>query len=189
MTALGWGDLSEGAQAGSDQLQDVRSACTMRLWVLLHAATGAKLVCAPLQVSIPYISPEYCRIGYTYNYSDIAETTFCAGGGTTDTCQGDSGGPLILDGQAADADMQAGVVSWGGEKDAYGQWTGRCASVGTPGVRGVFGLTGGNVVIISQQYAWRSFHLSCAGVHLGCRNAQLDRLHHGQHAGWPLWRL
>ena len=94
----------------------------------------------PLQVSVPYISPDDCGSKYGFSPENITDTMFCAGGDSKETCQGDGGGPIILGGQTADADMLAGVVSWGAGQADDGRWAGRCATFATPGVRGVRAL-------------------------------------------------
>ncbi|RIQ34160.1 trypsin-like serine protease [Jiangella rhizosphaerae] len=82
-TVIGWGDLEEGANAGSEELQ---------------------------QVQVPFVSDEECAAGYGDNLTPDAE--LCAGAEGIDSCQGDSGGPLlaeVTDGEY----IQVGVVSWG----------------------------------------------------------------------------
>lgn len=82
-TVIGWGDLEEGANAGSEELQ---------------------------QVQVPFVSDEECATGYGDNLS--ADVELCAGAEGIDSCQGDSGGPLlaeVTDGEY----IQVGVVSWG----------------------------------------------------------------------------
>jgi len=71
-TISGWGDLSEGANTGSDQLQ---------------------------AAEVQMIGDATCGSPSVYGTDFFAATMVCAGifpAGGKDTCQGDSGGPLVV---------------------------------------------------------------------------------------------
>lgn len=63
------------------------------------------------EVTLPLAAANDCAKAYP---SQIDDSMFCAGGGTTgkDTCQGDSGGPLVVKNSRGE-EILAGVVSWG----------------------------------------------------------------------------
>nr|WP_281387145.1 trypsin-like serine protease [Jiangella mangrovi] len=85
-TVIGWGDLEEGANAGSQFLQEVR---------------------------VPAVADEDCAAAYGADFTADAE--LCGGdleNGGVDSCQGDSGGPLLAQNED-DSLIQVGVVSWG----------------------------------------------------------------------------
>ncbi|TDC46657.1 serine protease [Jiangella ureilytica] len=88
-TVIGWGDLADGANAGSQFLQEVR---------------------------VPAVSDDDCAAAYGADFTADAE--LCAGdleNGGVDSCQGDSGGPLLANTgtDVAPEYTQVGVVSWG----------------------------------------------------------------------------
>lgn len=77
-----------------------------------------------LQVQVPVVDNESCRIAYLKHGANITETQICAGEqkGGKDSCRGDSGGPLML--PQTGKFYQIGIISFG-----Y-----RCAEPGYPGV-------------------------------------------------------
>jgi LPXTG-motif cell wall-anchored protein len=86
---IGWGDLEEGANAGSETLQEA---------------------------TVPLVTDADCAASYGDSFTPDAE--LCAGlpEGGIDSCQGDSGGPLLTQTNDDDANpewVQVGVVSWG----------------------------------------------------------------------------
>lgn len=88
-TVIGWGDLAEGANEGSQFLQEVR---------------------------VPAVSDDDCAAAYGADFTADAE--LCGGdieNGGVDSCQGDSGGPLLANSGTEDEPeyTQVGVVSWG----------------------------------------------------------------------------
>ena len=89
----GWGVLSEESEEGQD---------------ILHG------------VDIPVVSAEACRAVYG---DDVTGDAICAGkeSGGADSCYGDSGGPLVGKDGAGNP-VQIGVVSWGEECGASGQY-------------------------------------------------------------------
>ena len=83
-TLIGWGDLFDGQNFGSDVL---------------------------LETTAPMRSDPDCEADSAYGSDFHRATMVCAGNGNSDTCQGDSGGPLMVsDGAFL---VLAGVTSWG----------------------------------------------------------------------------
>jgi len=86
MTVSGWGDLTQGAQAGSPVL---------------------------MSVDVPGVSNSECAESYADE--EITDHMLCAGQpeGGIDSCQGDSGGPFTYTTGTPARTYIVGVVSWG----------------------------------------------------------------------------
>ena len=71
-------------------------------------------------VNLPVVSQEACKAVYG---EDLLSDTICAGpeSGGADSCYGDSGGPLVGRNSSGEP-VQIGVVSWGDECGAAGQY-------------------------------------------------------------------
>ena len=83
-TLIGWGDLFDGQNFGSDVL---------------------------LETTAPMRSDVDCEADSAYGSEFHRATMVCAGNGNSDTCQGDSGGPMMVsDGAFL---VLAGLTSWG----------------------------------------------------------------------------
>jgi secreted trypsin-like serine protease len=114
----GWGNLREIKTVGND---------------LIDAVTQAKVQeedVAPrrlMEVEIPLVAVDQCRVSYGKVHGVIDERTLCAGfpEGGRDSCQGDSGGPMVVHTKRGRW-VQVGVVSWGrgcGRKGIPGIYT------------------------------------------------------------------
>ncbi|XP_072264366.1 mannan-binding lectin serine protease 1-like [Pyxicephalus adspersus] len=83
---------------------------------------------ALMEIEIPVVPHELCKVGYAKMGRLLTDDMICAGlrEGGKDACSGDSGGPMVSFSQSKNSWYLAGTVSWGvgcGDSDSYGVYS------------------------------------------------------------------